>query len=794
MEPDTVEADDDLQNMPASVMEGIIHGLNQNDAWLTMAKNLKDGRGKKAISDASLSQMKKTSSPGRQLIDMLMRNLLRVRDFQAMLEGCQLYDILKLINTSEPAKIMIPERDACYRVKLGSPKVEFFVEVCGSPYPDIQWYFNGKPLIGKTSPELSLENFSLKDVGEYTCKVKQRLHGAVSELTSPKYIFTPDDSPSRILKDLEDVEIKANDDLTLSFEVTGYPEPRCFLWFKNNMFISRTEIPQLRRGKADSHSSGEYHCQVANRAGRCTTRRALVKIKEVSMCSEKPEIIKQPRMNQGYYYVGDKICLSCEVLCSKPVEFACFLNKDMLAKNSHIHDITMCVSRDRHKFDLKYLLTKEQLDKENWKPLVFRFEVSSSGGRTLADDVHVKVKKRDVKESYFARNKWALLIGNSNYPKRVNLPAAKCDLKIIWKNFVELGFRVLMLTDLKRTEIQNAVRLFSTFLQKGDYVSFCYAGHGLHNDGKDYIIPLDASEKLISKTQNAYTENIVTVPIDECISYVWIFNILQESEPALIFSIYDTCRPMTPKYDGCQPLASQDAYQTALNNSFTIFGTSEDYAAYEDDEVNTSLLMGTLQALMTRKIPVKELANQVLESFYLPSDSIPEGEKPQVPKIGGDLAKPLSLTDPSRPEEIDTSEKGVCMKWESLGGLGGSIQDSIALIDTNIKVSACWKAESPRDGVAWVISNCLELGITLSREGHQGQQRVDVQIRLSNRKMASGKMGTEFYANFIIPHLQAFEECLAIELLLTYRGQLYKKRLYLESPAISQKFYRGNYI
>lgn len=44
--------------------------------------------------------------------------------------------------------------------------------------------------------------------------------------------------------------------------------------------------------------------------------------------------------------------------------------------------------------------------------------------------------------------------------------------------------------------------------------------------------------------------------------------------------------------------------------------------------------------------------------FDIPSDSDSEsGDKPQRPKIGGDLAKPLSLTDPSRPEDIDISGK-----------------------------------------------------------------------------------------------------------------------------------------
>lgn len=49
MEPCVVEADDDLENMPASVMEDILCELNQNNAWLGLAKNLKDGLDRRVL-------------------------------------------------------------------------------------------------------------------------------------------------------------------------------------------------------------------------------------------------------------------------------------------------------------------------------------------------------------------------------------------------------------------------------------------------------------------------------------------------------------------------------------------------------------------------------------------------------------------------------------------------------------------------------------------------------------------------------------------------------------------------
>lgn len=49
------------------------------------------------------------------------------------------------------------------------------------------------------------------------------------------------------------------------------------------------------------------------------------------------------------------------------------------------------------------------------------------------------------------------------------LPAANNDIMTMERKFVELGFRVLVLTNLSRTEIQSYVSLFSSFIQEGDY-------------------------------------------------------------------------------------------------------------------------------------------------------------------------------------------------------------------------------------------------------------------------------------------------------------------------------------
>lgn len=49
MGSDAVEADDDLENIPATVMSNVIQELNHNGTWLSLAKNLKDRMGRRVI-------------------------------------------------------------------------------------------------------------------------------------------------------------------------------------------------------------------------------------------------------------------------------------------------------------------------------------------------------------------------------------------------------------------------------------------------------------------------------------------------------------------------------------------------------------------------------------------------------------------------------------------------------------------------------------------------------------------------------------------------------------------------
>lgn len=783
MQLDEVKADEHLERLPPVVVANIINGLSQDGAWEKVVQFL---RTKNLISEECQRSMRNSSSPEEEFFNscLVHRCRLRVKVFQEILKNCQLYHILRTINTGDPAEILSPKKDTTHVVPLGAT-VKLPVDVRGSPFPLIQWCFNGQPLLGKTSHELVLETFSVNNIGEYTYIVTQHHNGNVTKLTSHKYILDAEDTCPTISLDLEDVEIEARENLILSFKAAGYPEPKCFTWFKNKNHIATTDLPELIIRNADVLSSGEYCCKVSNKAGFCFTRKALVKIEEPVMCPERPEIIQQPSTNEEYY-VGDWMYLQCEVVCRQKVGFTCFLNDKEIQGSSNARVAVSSSSKNHYLCELKYRLTKEEKDREKLKQLTFKFEVISASDKMLTKDVKVEVKTREVEVILTARNKWALLIGNSNYQQMEELPATRNDINVLKENFRALGFRVFILNNLTRNDLQNAVRQFSAFVQEEDYVAFYYGGHGIHNDGKDYIIPTDASIKFVSRGQNVCHDKVKDISLDECISYVWITNVLQRTKPALIFSVYDTCRGMKPEVGESRSHSSRD-FQTALKNSFFIFATSENYGAFEGD-VDTSLLVNTLQRLMVSKLSVQELSIEVLKTFQCPD----EYKERQVPKICGDLALPRSLSDHSRPLESDESDTGVLKEWEELASVGGEIQDTIHMEDIKVKASMFWTTE-PR----WVVSNFLPMTLKLAQDAKSQEQEIDVQIKLWDGMkylQESQKMRGELSCPFTIFHLQDLKATLWIELCLTCKGHQYQKTLHLESPAISQKFFRGNYI
>lgn len=125
--------------------------------------------------------------------------------------------------------------------------------------------------------------------------------------------------------------------------------------------------------------------------------------------------------------------------------------------------------------------------------------------------------------------KTALVIGNARY-KDSPLRNPVNDAQDIAAKLGELGFKVTLLTNADREEIDKAISQFGRDLKESDVGIFYFSGHGMQVGGTNYLIPvnasIDAEDEIPSKAIDA---NLILRKMDSAKSR---FNIV----------ILDACR------------------------------------------------------------------------------------------------------------------------------------------------------------------------------------------------------------------------------------------------------------
>jgi tetratricopeptide (TPR) repeat protein len=101
-------------------------------------------------------------------------------------------------------------------------------------------------------------------------------------------------------------------------------------------------------------------------------------------------------------------------------------------------------------------------------------------------------------DAYKDEKRYALVIGNSNYPKEIGvLKNPVNDATDIAKELRNSNFEVDLLTNATYGQMRAAMLKFKERVDAGDRdktVSlFYYAGHGLAHDDENYLVPIDAS-------------------------------------------------------------------------------------------------------------------------------------------------------------------------------------------------------------------------------------------------------------------------------------------------------------
>lgn len=109
-----------------------------------------------------------------------------------------------------------------------------------------------------------------------------------------------------------------------------------------------------------------------------------------------------------------------------------------------------------------------------------------------------KTRLQVLQEMYEGEKRYALVIGNSNYPKEVGaLRNPVNDATDVAKELRQSNFEVQLLTNATYIQMREAMRLFHEKLTAGPKDQtvglFYFAGHGVQFDDENYLVPLDAT-------------------------------------------------------------------------------------------------------------------------------------------------------------------------------------------------------------------------------------------------------------------------------------------------------------
>lgn len=143
------------------------------------------------------------------------------------------------------------------------------------------------------------------------------------------------------------------------------------------------------------------------------------------------------------------------------------------------------------------------------------FFTSTTRGSTRGDRVNITVK-RSAKGAGFPEKRLALVIGNSNYTSMSYLRNAQSDAVDVSTTLQDLGFDVIECFESGYNDMKDALHRFSTMGAGYDVILFYYAGHGVQEDGVNYLIPIDNPMEFKSSLKEALNADDVLGIMEAC--------------------------------------------------------------------------------------------------------------------------------------------------------------------------------------------------------------------------------------------------------------------------------------
>ena len=224
----------------------------------------------------------------------------------------------------------------------------------------------------------------------------------------------------------------------------------------------------------------------------------------------------------------------------------------------------------------------------------------------------------------FGEKRKAVVIGNSNYLIENTLRAPISDAIKVANKLSALGFDVYLMLDSRKSDMDQATKIFTDRASNAEIVMFYYIGHGQQIAGETYLLPVESSVRRESDKYYCMYGPQIVARINET-----------NAQTKLIF--LDACRSEGNYQMGATQLFSMEAPV----NGIVMFSTKQgDFAfdGYNDDSTPFTKAFCNNIGLENTRIEIV-LSNIVHDVTKLTSNYI---EK-QIPNYNNSLTHEVTL-------------------------------------------------------------------------------------------------------------------------------------------------------
>ena len=251
---------------------------------------------------------------------------------------------------------------------------------------------------------------------------------------------------------------------------------------------------------------------------------------------------------------------------------------------------------------------------DNRKTYYFSHDAMQSKNTRTVKDYVLRLSKMSSKDGVawqnllgknkenFSEKRIALVIGNSNYQNNTQLRNPINDAAAVSSELQNLGFDVMSLYDGTSEDMGSVVESFRRKAADGHYkiAFFYYSGHGLQDDGRNWLLPVDV---------------VLNSPADlrrNCIEGQWLLSKLEETDCGNTIVVLDACRNEKLNWTRgmTEGLVSMEPYKGMLLAYSTRAGEmAQDLI--DDKLSNGPYAMALVNSLKKQDLTLDELFNDV---------------------------------------------------------------------------------------------------------------------------------------------------------------------------------------